>query len=95
MRIFGEIRHESQVRRIMDRASQAGALVVFTLVNEPLTQVVRDLAVEMGVPSVDLLGPLISSLANHYGLVPQFRPGLLHSFGEDYFNRVDAVEFAV
>lgn len=95
VRTFGEIRHESQVYRIMDRASDAGALVVFTLVNEPLTQVVRDLAVEKGVPSVDLLGPLISSLANHYGLVPQFRPGLLHSFGEDYFHRIDAVEFAV
>ncbi len=95
VRTFSEIRHESQVHRIMDRAAEAKALVVFTLVNEPLTQVVRDLAVEKGVPAVDLLGPLISSLANHYGLVPQFRPGVLHSFGEDYFNRVEAVEFAV
>ncbi len=95
VRTFGEIRHEAQVHRIMDRAADAGALLVFTLVNESLTQVVREMAVENGVPSVDLLGPLISSLANHYGLVPQFRPGLLHSFGEDYFNRIDAVEFAV
>ena len=95
VRTFGEIRHESQVQRIMDRAAEAKALVVFTLVNEPLTQVIRDLAIETGVPAVDLLGPLISSLANHYGLVPQFRPGLLHSFGEDYFNRVEAVEYAV
>ena len=95
VRTFGEIRHEAQVHRIMDRAADAGALLVFTLVNESLTQVVRELAVEKGVPSVDLLGPLISSLANHYGLVPQFRPGLLHSFGEDYFHRIDAVEFAV
>ncbi len=92
---FGEVRREAQVRRIVEQAREARALIVFTLVNEHLAQMVRELASGAGVPAVDLLGPLISSMANHYGLVPQFRPGLLHSFGEDYFERVSAVEFAV
>ncbi len=95
VRTFSEVRHESQVRRIMERAQEARALVVFTLVNEPLTQVVRDLAIELGVPVIDLIGPLISALATHYRFVPQFRAGVLHSFSEDYFRRVEAVEFAV
>jgi regulator of PEP synthase PpsR (kinase-PPPase family) len=95
VRTFGEIRSAAQVRNIMERAVGSRALVVFTLVNEPLTREIRDLAVELGVPIVDLLGPLISALANHYELRPLHRPGALHSFSEDYFRRVEAVEFAV
>ena len=95
VRTFGETRHESQVRRVMDRAAEDGALVVFTVVDESTTRLIRELALERGVPAVDLLGPLISALANHFKLSPQLRPGILHGFSEDYFRRVDAVEFAV
>jgi hypothetical protein len=95
VRTFGETRHESQVRRVMERAAEDGALVVFTVVNESITRLIRDLAIEKGVPAVDLLGPLISALANHYKLSPQLRPGILHGFSEDYFKRIEAVEFAV
>jgi hypothetical protein len=95
VRTFGETRHESQVRRVMDRAAEDGALVVFTVVNESITRLIRELALEKGVPAVDLLGPLISALANHYKLSPQLRPGILHGFSEDYFRRIEAVEFAV
>jgi regulator of PEP synthase PpsR (kinase-PPPase family) len=95
VRTFGETRHESQVRRVMERAAEEGAFVVFTVVNETTTRLIRDLALEKGVPAVDLLGPLISALANHFKLSPQLRPGILHGFSEDYFKRIEAVEFAV
>jgi len=95
VRTFGETRHESQVRRVMERAAADGALVVFTVVNESITRLIRDLALEKGVPAVDLLGPLISALASHFQLSPQLRPGILHGFSEDYFKRIEAVEFAV
>jgi [pyruvate, water dikinase]-phosphate phosphotransferase / [pyruvate, water dikinase] kinase len=95
VRTFGETRHESQVRRVMERAAEDGALVVYTVVNESITRLIRDLALEKGVPAVDLLGPLISALASHYKLSPQLRPGILHGFSEDYFRRIEAVEFAV
>jgi hypothetical protein len=95
LRTFAETRHESQVRRIMERAKEAGALVVFTLVNDPLKEAVRARAMEMGVPAVDLLGPLINAMSHHYALSPQHLVGVLHGFGDEYFRRVEAVEFAV
>lgn len=95
LRTFGETRYESQVRRILGRAADANALVVFTLVHEPLARVLRGLAMEKGVPIVDLLGPMISQMATHFRLTPQFRPGVLHGFSDEYFRRVEAVEFAV
>lgn len=95
IRTFGEIRLESQLRRIVERAEERCALVVFTLVNEAMANAIEDLGRQHGVPTIDLLGPLISSVAAHYGVEPQSRPGLLHGFSEDYFRRVEAVEFAV
>lgn len=95
VRTFGEIRHESQVRRILEQAEEAGALVIFTLVHEPLARLLQDRAKQLGVPTLDLLGPLIQSVSTRYRVKPQYRPGVLHGFSDDYFHRVEAVEFAV
>lgn len=95
IRTFGEIRHESQVRRILERAREASAVVVFTLVHEPLAAGLQERAQSLGMITVDLLGPLIRSMATQYRITPQYRPGVLHAFSDDYFRRVEAVEFAV
>lgn len=94
-RFFGELRQETQVRRMMEQASEARAIVVFTLVSDALARAIRRFGTELGVPVVDLLGPVIGAISAHFDLTPQFRPGVLHGFTDDYFRRVEAVEFAV
>ncbi len=95
LRTFGEVRHASQIRRVLAAAAASRSLVVFTLVDDPLTQVLRDEAAARQVPVVDLLGPLIQHAAGHFDLAPENRPGVLHGFTDEYFRRVEAVEFAV
>ncbi|HEX2485842.1 MAG TPA: pyruvate, water dikinase regulatory protein, partial [Myxococcota bacterium] len=95
LRTFGETRTASQVERIIQLAQEAGALVVFTLVDQVLARDARDLAAQRGVPVVDLLGPLIFAVADHSGLSPHFRAGVLHGFNAEALQRVEAVEFAV
>jgi regulator of PEP synthase PpsR (kinase-PPPase family) len=41
------------------------------------------------------LGPLIIKVAQRLHVEPRHQPGLLHGFSDDYFQRVEAVEFAV
>jgi regulator of PEP synthase PpsR (kinase-PPPase family) len=95
LRIFGGIRHEAELRRVMARASEAGALVVFSLVEGSIVSALQQEAERLGVASVDLLGPLIAKVAQRLRTAPRHQPGLLHGFTDDYFKRVDAVEFAV
>ncbi|MDJ0789158.1 MAG: pyruvate, water dikinase regulatory protein [Myxococcota bacterium] len=95
LRTFGEVRRASQIRRVLDAAVEAGALVVFTLVHEPHAEVLRREAAKRDVPVLDLLGPLIQATSRHFALEPQHRPGTLHAFTDEYFKRVEAVEFAV
>jgi regulator of PEP synthase PpsR (kinase-PPPase family) len=95
MRTFRDVRQESQARRVIDLAERAGALVVFTVVDERVARTLRDHGASQGVRTVDLLGPLISRAAQHLDAEPRLQPGLLHGFSDEYFRRIDAVEFAV
>lgn len=95
MRIFGDIRHPSDVSRVVQQASEAGALLVFSLVDVGVVDALQAEAERQRVMTVDLLGPLIGKVAQHWQAEPRLQPGLLHGFTAEYFQRVEAVEFAV
>lgn len=95
LRVFSGIRHESEVRRVVDQAAGSNALVVFSLVDKRVASALIRETGSRGVPTVDLLGSLISKVAQHLHAEPRHEPGLLHAFSDEYFERIDAVEFAV
>ena len=95
MRTFPDVRSAAQARNLVEAAGRVGALIVFTVVNRDAAQVLRDHGASLGVPCVDLLGPLISNIAEHLHAEPRLEPGLLHGFSDAYFKRIEAVEFAV
>ena len=95
LRVFRDARTISEVRRVIQLAEEVGALVVFSLVEGAVVEALAREAEERGVVAVDLLGPLIMRVAQRLKVEPLHQPGLLHGFSEDYFDRVDAVEFAV
>ena len=95
LRVFGDIRSTNEVRRVIGRAADVGALVVFSLVEREVIEALLREAKIRGVTAVDLLGPLISKVAQRLRSEPSHEPGLLHGIGDDYYSRIDAVEFAV
>jgi regulator of PEP synthase PpsR (kinase-PPPase family) len=95
LRVFGDVRLPSQARRVIGMAAEAGALVVFSLVERAVIEALQGEAKTRSVTTVDLLGPLISKVAQRLHSEPSHQPGLLHGMGDDYFSRIEAVEFAV
>jgi regulator of PEP synthase PpsR (kinase-PPPase family) len=95
LRVFRDTRSISDVGRVVEQAEQANALVVFSLVEGEVVAALLREADQRGVVAVDLLGPLIMRVAQRLKVEPRHQPGLLHGFSDDYFDRVDAVEFAV
>ena len=95
LRRFGGIRHESLARRVAAEADKSGALIVFTLVDKRVARSLLEEAGRRGVPTFDVLGGMISKVADHLAAEPRSQPGLLHGFSDDYFRRIEAVEFAV
>jgi regulator of PEP synthase PpsR (kinase-PPPase family) len=95
LRRFGGIRHEGLARRVAAEAEKSGALIVFTLVDKRVARALLEEAGRRGVPTFDVLGGMISKVAAHLVAEPRSLPGLLHGFSDDYYRRVEAVEFAV
>jgi regulator of PEP synthase PpsR (kinase-PPPase family) len=70
-------------------------MIVFTLVRPEQRQLLLQRAADLGVPTVDIMGPMIRALADKLEQTPKLQPGLARQLDEEYFRRVEAIEFAV
>ena len=95
LRTFGNLRDMAALTDVLDRAAGEGALVVYTLVRADQRQALYNRAAEFGVNVVDLMGNLMVRLGHWLEASPKDEPGLLHRMDEEYFRRVEAMEFAV
>ncbi|MCE9576729.1 MAG: kinase/pyrophosphorylase [Deltaproteobacteria bacterium] len=95
VRTYSRVRLESECEEIIAKAAELHALVVFTVVNAEERDLIAKLVERYNVESVDLIGALIGKLASFLEAKAAGVPGLLHTITEDYFRRIEAVEFAV
>jgi regulator of PEP synthase PpsR (kinase-PPPase family) len=95
VRLYSQVRLESEVEKIIERAAELHALVVFTLVNAAERELLWKLCDKLNVEAVDLIGSLMGKMATFLGAQPSGVPGLLHTLSEEYYRRIEAVEFAV
>ena len=92
---YKNVRTESGVASIFEEAHQKRAVVVYTVVSDGLRTYIQKLSHEMGVSSLDLLGPLFTVLGRFLKKDPDSKPGLFHQVNEYYFKRIEAIEFTV
>lgn len=95
VRTFSHVSGIDEVQSLFRRAARRDAMVVSTLVTHEMRDAARHSALEHEVAHVDLLGTLIGDLELFLGQSAVGVAGLLHQADEDYFRRVEAVEFTV
>ncbi len=89
------VRDELHLEDIMEEARAEQAVLVYTLVLKGLRDYLEKKAIEKGLRTVDILGPLISALTSQTGMKPTHIPNIIHRLDEQYFRKVEAIEFAV
>ncbi len=91
--------HVTDMRRIealVRLAAKENAMIVFTLVNPEFREHLRERCSGHDVPCIDLIGPLLLKLEDHLGGDPAAGiPGRRTMLNDDYFRRIEAVEFTV
>jgi len=92
---FPNVLRPAEVRSILKEAVRQPTLVAHTFAATPLRDAVEAECRAMGIRSLDLLGPLLHTLEDFLHAKPAEKPGLLHQIDDDYFRRIDGVEFAV
>ena len=89
------VEDEQTIHDVVTQARAQGAVIAFTLVNEEHRALLVQLGRAHDVKTVDLLGDLLDVLAGQLGESPREKPGLIYRLDEDYFRKIEAMEFAV
>ncbi|MFD1775898.1 pyruvate, water dikinase regulatory protein [Paenibacillus rhizophilus] len=92
---YGNVRHEDELRKVMEEAAKHNGFVAYTLVQPELRETIREEAVRLDLRIVDIMGPMMQAFIDTFDDAPRQRPGLLHQLDENYFRRIEAIEFTV
>jgi len=90
-----DVRTEAQVQYIVEEAVKVGAIIVHTVVSHELRNAIRRVGRLRDVETIDLFGPLLARLSEFFEYSPMEQPGLFRKLNEEYFRRIDAMEFAL
>lgn len=84
-----------EIPEILAEASIFPCIIVYTLVLPGLRDVLEHEASKYGIPTVDIMTPMLEALSKIEGRPPKMEPGLVRKVDEEYFLKVEAIEFAV
>ncbi len=89
------IRNQEQLDKALDAVDATPGIVLCTLVDEALWQHVQKRCRILGVPAVNVLTPITQVFDDYLGEKMSGRSGAQHALDEDYFGRLDALNFAM
>jgi [pyruvate, water dikinase]-phosphate phosphotransferase / [pyruvate, water dikinase] kinase len=96
-----EIRRNSYVEDFEDIedviivAKEGKSIIAYTIVIPELKNYLDLRAQEENISAIDLLSPLMNAFSTSFNKQPHHRPGLMRKLDEEYFRKIEAIEFAV
>jgi len=88
------VRSVEQIKNVVKEASQKNGEIVHTLVSGDLRGLMINECRHQNVEQIDLMGPLLAKLSQQVSISPMEKPGLFSQINEDYFRRIETMEFA-
>lgn len=95
VKTFFLVTDKQHVTRIVKQASVDGALIAFSIVQPDLRHFLIQEAERCGIKAIDVIGDFIMQLSIFLKEKPLAIPGRQYILDEDYFRRIEAINFAV
>ena len=95
IKVRPNIRTEAQALQVVQEAIEHNGIIYYTIVSNDLRQLIRRISKLQNVEAIDLLGPVLKSLAKFFSDSPSEQPGLFQRLNDSYFKRIDTMEFAI
>jgi [pyruvate, water dikinase]-phosphate phosphotransferase / [pyruvate, water dikinase] kinase len=76
-------------------AKQMNSVIAYTIVIPSLKQYLDQRSQEEGIIAVDLMNPLMEAFSKKFNKQPNHQPGMMRKLDEEYFRKIEAIEFAV
>ncbi len=89
------VRTAMQMSRLMQDIKEQPGLIMYTLVNPEIREVLEKECRNANLPVLPILDPVINLLGSYFGVQASHKPGRQHTLDADYFERIDALQFSM
>ena len=89
------VTQSDQIEDIINEAKGKNSIIMFTLVIKKLRKLLINECEKNGILYNDIMRPILLDLEVLLDKDPVLKPGIIYKLDDNYFNRVEAVEFAV
>ena len=92
---FSFIKSEEELVHVLKLAKERDAIVVTTLVTEEYNVMGQAYANQYQIPYIDYMSSLLHHIQAQTGHIPTKETGMIRKLDDDYFKRIDAIEYSV
>lgn len=92
---YPHIKTEEDFDYVLDQYKNEKIILVYTIIKPELRSYVNHILNEKDITNVDVMGPMMNAVEQNTEITPFYEPGRVHLLDEDYFKKIDAIEFAV
>ena len=89
------VRSEEKLEKALAEVDASPGIVLYTMVDRELENILVNRCASLGVPAVNVLEPVTKVFDGFLGDTMSGRVGAQHTMDEDYFDRLEAVQFAM
>ena len=89
------VRTSQELENALEKVDGTPGIVLYTMVDPSLEQDLKNRCNNLGVPALNILAPVTKVFDKFLGDTVSGRMGAQHTLDEDYFGRLDAIQFAM
>ena len=93
--VYPLVRSHRQLDRVLAEIEAAPGIVLYTMIDTELSDRLERKCRELGVPCVSVLEPVLRTFQSYLGLKKMPTVGAQHVLNQNYFRRIDALNFAL
>lgn len=93
--LYPMVRSKKQLDLALAEITELPGLVLYTLLEEDLIQLLEKKCRELGLPCMSVLGPVLRLFQSYLGAETIHRAGAQHVLNAEYFQRIDALNFTM
>lgn len=93
--VWALIRTKGQIEKVLNSIKENPGVVMYTISQKKLRDLLKTECAKMGVVCIPILARVIRDLQSFLGQKSKSLPGKQHELDEEYFDRVDAINFAL
>jgi len=93
--VYPLIRNRRQLMPVLESIDEKPGIVLYTVVDQELADYIDERCKAIGVPSVNVLEPVLATFQTYLGTRSRRRVGAQHALTAEYFQRIEALNFAM